>query len=253
MSSQPWAGLVLAFISALVTNTAYSLEHDAAASMPPLSPRLPLQSARSLVRDRRWLLAFAAESAGWLIYVAALRLAPLALVQAAVACGVAVLAFATARGHPARLARRERYAVVLALAGLLMLTLSLTGAEPSDQRPAVPAIVFWLTACAAFAAVLIVRPGRFARAATLGMATGLLFADGDISAKLVGYGGWWLLAIVSLIVAYGGRHERAPVGLPGWRRAHRGRHGDDGDERRPDRGRLRHLRRPWPCRASRFA
>ena len=36
---------------------------------------------------------------------------------------------------------------------------------------------------------------RFARAASLGMAAGLLFADGDISAKLVGYGGLWLLAI----------------------------------------------------------
>ena len=41
------------------------------------------------------------------MYVAALRLAPLALVQAVVASGVAVLAFATARGRPSRLARRE--------------------------------------------------------------------------------------------------------------------------------------------------
>jgi len=35
------------------------------------------------------------------------------------------------------------------------------------------------------------------------MAAGLLFADGDISAKLVGYGGMWLLAIFPLIVGYG--------------------------------------------------
>ena len=34
------------------------------------------------------------------------------------------------------------------------------------------------------------------------MAAGLLFADGDISAKLVGYGGWWLVALATLIVAY---------------------------------------------------
>jgi hypothetical protein len=203
MASQAWTGLALAFISALVTNTAYSLEHDAAASMVPLSPRRPLRSARFLLRDRRWVLAFAAESAGWLIYVAALRLAPLALVQAVVASGVAVLAFATARGHPSRLARRERYAVVLALTGLVFLALSLVNVEPSDHHPAVPAIVLWLAACAAIAALLIVRPGRFARAASLGMATGLLFADGDISAKLVGYGGWWLTAVVTLIVAYG--------------------------------------------------
>lgn len=202
MPPQPWVGLVLAFISALVTNTAYSLEHDAAASMPPLSPRRPLRSARSLIRNRRWMLAFAAESAGWLIYVAALRLAPLALVQAVVASGVAVLAFGTARGHPSRLVQRERYAVVLALAGLILLALSLTGAETSDHHPAVPAIALWLAGCAALASLLIVRPGRFARAASLGMATGLLFADGDISAKLVGYGGWWLIAILSLIAAY---------------------------------------------------
>lgn len=202
MPSLPWIGLALAFVSALVTNTAYSLEHDAAAALPPLSPGRPVRSAALLLRDRRWLLAFAAESAGWLMYVAALRLAPLALVQAVVASGVAVLAFATARGHPSRLARRERYAVVLALAGLVMLALSLVGVEPSDHRPAVLGIIIWLAACAAGAALLIAVPGRFARAASLGLATGLLFADGDISAKLIGYGGWWLIALVSLIAAY---------------------------------------------------
>src|SRR5258708_33355025 len=73
-----WIGLVLAFASALVTNTAYSLEHDAAAALPPLSPRRPFRSAEFLLHDRRWLTAFATESAGWLMYVAALRLAPLA-------------------------------------------------------------------------------------------------------------------------------------------------------------------------------
>ncbi len=202
MSSLPWFGLSLAFLSALVTNTAYSLEHDAAAALPPLSPRRPLRSATLLLRDRPWMLAFAAESAGWLMYVAALRLAPLALVQAVVASGVAVLAFASAHGHPSRLNRRERYAVVLALAGLVMLALSLVGTEPSDQHPAVLAIIVGLAACAGGAALFIGIPGQIARAASLGLATGLLFADGDISAKLVGYGGPWLLALISLIAGY---------------------------------------------------
>ena len=100
-----WIGLTLAFVSAVVTNTAYSLEHDAAARLPPLSPRRPFRSAQVLLRDRRWLIAFGAESAGWLMYVAALRLAPLALVQAVAASGVVVLAFRTARGHPSRTVR----------------------------------------------------------------------------------------------------------------------------------------------------
>jgi len=83
-----------------------------------------------------------------------------------------------------------------------MLALSLVGVEPSDHHPAVLAITTWLAACAAGAALLISIPGKFARAASLGLATGLLFADGDISAKLVGYGDWWLLALVPLIAAY---------------------------------------------------
>ena len=136
------------------------------------------------------------------MYVAALRLAPLALVQAVVASGVAVLAFATARGHPSRLARREQLAVVLAITGLVLLALSLVDTSESDQHPPVIGIVIWLAACGGGAVLLIAIPTRFGRAASLGLAAGLLFADGDISAKLVGYGGWWLLALVTLIVAY---------------------------------------------------
>jgi hypothetical protein len=36
----------------------------------------------------------------------------------------------------------------------------------------------------------------------LGLAAGLLFAGGDISAKLVGYGGIWFVAVLTLIVFY---------------------------------------------------
>jgi drug/metabolite transporter (DMT)-like permease len=198
-----WIGLVLAFASALVTNTAYSLEHDAAAALPPLSPRRPVQSVKLLLGDRRWLAAFAAETAGWLMFVAALRLAPLALVQSVAASGVAVLAFATARGHPSRLPRRAQLAVVLAVAGLVLLALSLVGTTPSDEPPPVIGIIIWLAACGGGAVLLIVMPSGIARAAAIGLAAGLLFADGDISAKLIGYGGLWLTALATLIVAYG--------------------------------------------------
>jgi hypothetical protein len=43
---------------------------------------------------------------------------------------------------------------------------------------------------------------RLSRAAALGLATGLLFADGDISAKLVSLGGVWLVAILPLVACY---------------------------------------------------
>ena len=202
MGHHTWIGLALALVSAIVTNVAYSWEHDAAAKLPPLSPARPIRSARILLGEPRWVFAFVAESAGWLLYVVALRLAPLALVQAVTASGVAVLAFATARGHPSRLLRREQLAVVLALVGLVLLAVSLVGMTPSDSRPSAIAALIWIGACAGAAVLLIAAPTRFARAASLGLATGFLFADGDMSAKLIGYGGWWLLALVTLIGAY---------------------------------------------------
>src|SRR4029077_16975299 len=72
------------------------------------------------------------------LYVAALRLAPLSLVQAASAGGIGVLALGGAR-----LRRAERAGVAAALAGLALLGLSLGSHQPSD-RGTVGAVVLWL-------------------------------------------------------------------------------------------------------------
>jgi drug/metabolite transporter (DMT)-like permease len=199
---QVWLGLTLAFISAIAVNSAYAREHDAAASMPPFSPRRPVRFVSSLLRNRRWLGGFAMETAGWLVYVAALRLAPLSLVQAICASGIAVLAFATAHGHPTRLARHEQIAVVVAFAGLVLLALSLVETRQADHAPGWTAVALWL-GCSAASALTLARAGiGLARGPALGLAAGVLFAGGDISAKLVVYGGIWFVAVVSLIVFY---------------------------------------------------
>jgi drug/metabolite transporter (DMT)-like permease len=196
-------GLSLALVSAIAVNWAYAKEHDAAATLPPLTLRAPWQSVRLLLGARAWLTAFGVETVGFLLYVAALQLAPLSLVQAVCATGIAVLAFVSCGGRVSRLSRREQTAVVLAFVGLLLLSLSLTGDHQADTAPSVVGVLIWLPACAA-AAVLAVRvlPAGVP-AARYGLAAGLLFAAGDISAKLVGYGGGWLSAILPIIVCYG--------------------------------------------------
>ena len=197
-----WIGLVLAMISALAVNWAYTKEHDAAAGLPPLTFRQPVRSVMSLLRNRGWLIAFATETAGWVVYVVALRLAPLSLVQAVSASGIAVLAMLSVHGHPSRLARREQLAVLAALLGLVLLALSLIGSEPVSHSPKGVLTVIWLTASAGAAVALMVVRTRFARAAQLGLAAGLLFASGDVSAKLVSFGGIWLVALPVLIACY---------------------------------------------------
>jgi drug/metabolite transporter (DMT)-like permease len=170
--------------------------------MPSFSWRRPRAFLAAVLQSRAWLLAFGIESAGWLLYVAALRLAPLALVQAVCASGIAVLAFVTAHGHPGRLTRREQLAVVVAVAGLVLLAFSVVDTPQVDHPPKWTAAALWLGASAGAALALVAIPSRLARGPALGLAAGLLFAGGDVSAKLVVYGGTWLVALVPLIVCY---------------------------------------------------
>jgi hypothetical protein len=196
------AGLVLAFVSAVAVNGAYALEHDAVRGLPTLSARHPLEAARALLRSRPWLIAFGLETAGWLVYLAALRLAPLALVQAICASGIGVLAVVGARGRPTRLPRRERLGVAAAIAGLALLGISLVGLSPTEELPDAGQAILWLAACAGGGAALSVARVRLSHTTTLGLAAGILFSGGDISAKLIVYGGAWLIVALPLIAFY---------------------------------------------------
>src|SRR3954468_1450110 len=92
-------GLVIALASAISLNWAYVQEHDAASDMPPLSLRHPLRSVRLLFSSREWLKGLAGEVTGFALYIVALALAPLSLVQSVSAAGIAVLAYFSARSQ----------------------------------------------------------------------------------------------------------------------------------------------------------
>ena len=119
MHAQTVIALLLALASTTLTNVAYLREHDAAASLPALSLRRPLHSAEALLTDRSWLVGFALESGGFALYVAALALAPLTLVQSVSAGGIGILAFVSARVSRRRLGRHELAGVLLSMLGLL--------------------------------------------------------------------------------------------------------------------------------------
>ena len=122
------AGLLLSVVSSIAINGGYSLQHASASRLPPLALRRPLESLRALFGNRRWLVGFLGGIGGWVLYVVALRLAPLSLVQAASAGGIGVLALGGAR-----LRRAERVGVGAALAGLALLGLSLgSHSRPGD-------------------------------------------------------------------------------------------------------------------------
>ncbi len=177
------AGLLLALGAALALNVGFFVQHGATHTMLSLTPRRPIRSVRLLVTNRQWLIGYATGWVGWGLYIAALSLAPLSLVQAVAAGGVGVLAMLAHRmGTP--LVRRERVGAWVAVGGLLLLGASLTsGGPPASTARSASLLV--ATGVGAGAAALLVCFGARTRrpAAALGGAAGILFGVGDLATK----------------------------------------------------------------------
>ena len=187
------AGLALAVASAVAIGGGYVLQHASASRLPALSVRHPLQSLLLLFRSGRWAVGFFAGIGGWVLYVVALKLAPLSLVQAASAGGVGVLAIGS------RLDRAERVGVGAALGGLLLLGLSVGSHAPSGHGHAA-VVAAWVGASLALAgAVSWLRP----TAPGLGTAAGVLYAAGDVATKAAVGGGARLAFVPVLLACHG--------------------------------------------------
>jgi hypothetical protein len=203
VSVQTAIALGLAVVSTTLTNLAYLREHDAAASLPCLSMRRPLHSLRLLLTNRSWLLGFAMETGGFLLYAAALALASLALVQSIAAGGIGVLGFVSARMAGHRLRLRQLSGVTLSIIGLLALAVSLAKSSGEGGNGSTVAVVVWLGATAGLAALVLALGRRFgARAVSEGIAGGLFFSIGDISTKLATEGGARSAFAITLIIGY---------------------------------------------------
>lgn len=203
MSGHTALALLLALVSTTMINVAYLREHDAAAALPSLSLRRPLHSAATLLRDRSWLFGFALESAGFGLYVVALALAPLTLVQSISAGGIGILAFVSARFSGRRLSRHELAGVFVSMFGLLLLAVSLAGGTDAGVRGSNAALVLWLAATAGAAVVALLLGRAFGAVAVAeGVAGGLFFSIGDISVKVATEGGARIVFGFGAIVGY---------------------------------------------------
>ncbi len=203
MSISTAVALGLALLSTTLTSLAYLREHDAAAALPVLSMRRPLQSLRLLLADRSWLLGFAMESGGFLLYAAALALASLALVQSIAAGGIGVLAYVSARMSGRPLSRRELTGVIVSVVGLLALAVSLVGGSSAGGKGSTATILLWLAASGALALlVLLLGRARLGVAVASGLAGGLFFSIGDISTKVATEGGVRIAFLLTLIAGY---------------------------------------------------
>jgi drug/metabolite transporter (DMT)-like permease len=148
-----------------------------------------------LVRSRRWLIATGIAALGWPLQLAALRLAPLTVVQPMLASGLVVLLVAAVVVLGERPSRRELGAVGAIAAGIAVLGWTAPDLTVKAGRPWVIALALGLLALLAVAPYLIRRipwlavAGAGAAFAATGIASKML-ADALGRGNGVGVVGW---------------------------------------------------------------
>src|SRR5512132_1106153 len=100
-------GLILALGCALISGVALLCKHRGAVDAPDVAMRSPLRSASALFRSKWWAIGFGLAFLAWCLHVAALSMAPLSLVQAVIAGGLALLAVPARHWFGISLGRRD--------------------------------------------------------------------------------------------------------------------------------------------------
>lgn len=177
-------GLMCAVAASVALNGSFLLQHAGAEAVEAVTPLHPLRTMRGLLSARAWTAGAVLGMAGWALHVVALTRAPLSLVQAFVAGGVA-LTVPVARWWMARPISRWEVAAVVALAGALaVLGTDVTASSAGRALPGAELAVF-LGASAAVSVALALAGAATARPALLAAAGGLLYGGADVAIKVL--------------------------------------------------------------------
>src|SRR3954447_13137375 len=130
-------GLGLAIASSLALNAGYLLQHVGGAVTPAVDARRPVATVRALLRSPLWAVGMGSNLFGSVLHIGALAVAPLTLVQAFSAAGLALVVPASARVARSPLHRAERIAVAVIVAALALLAISpvATSIAPASAGP----------------------------------------------------------------------------------------------------------------------
>jgi drug/metabolite transporter (DMT)-like permease len=182
-------GAGLALVSAFVTQLGFLWRHRGAVEAPAVDVRRPLHSAICLFRSKWWAIGYAAAFVAWVLHVGALELAPLSIVQSALAAGFVFLAVLADRYFGFELGRREWCGVLLAGAGLAFLAVTAGQVKNKQSEYELVAIIGFEAGMIAIGALLILgqQRGRFGedqwKGVLLGAGAGALFTVTHVALK----------------------------------------------------------------------
>jgi hypothetical protein len=200
--------LVLGIAAAVGASTLYSLGVALQAMDAKRAPQreyLRLGLARNLIKRSRWLFGTGLSLLGWPLQLLALSLAPLVVVQPAMAAGLVVLLMVSERMLGERAGRREHLAVSAIVVGVLGAALCAPPHTTSQVSDATIAIVLGVLGVASLLPYIMMRLSR-RPPATIAMASaGLAYGWSGVATKLASdnlhYGFLWIAVAWGLATA----------------------------------------------------
>lgn len=180
-------GILLALACAFVANLGFFYKYRGANSVAKVEVRHPLRSGRTLFSSRWFAIGMLVAAGSWALHVAALALAPMSVVQVALAAGVVLIAVMADRMFGFKVGRRQWLGLWLTAAGLVMLGLTLPAMHGAHSHFSAPAMISFEAGLFGLGGLLIMGP-RMGGAVEhhgmmLGAASGILFGVSDTSIK----------------------------------------------------------------------
>ena len=182
----PELGITLALIAALGANVAFLCKHRGANEAPAVRFSHPLRSTIALFRSRWWTLGWVAGAVAWGFHVAAMTVAPLSLVQAVMAGGLALLALPAQAWFRITLGWREWAGLALSAGGLALLAVTADTSHAHSAYSLAGLIAFEGGAVALGVALLLHGSQGRARGhdgVLLAIAAGVMIGVGHVAIK----------------------------------------------------------------------
>ena len=188
-------GVVLALVTTLAFNTGFVLEKGALSALPPLNARLPVNLARMLVTNPRWMAGFTLIMTGLACQLFALTRVPLTVAQPVFASGIVFLLLLTMTVLGERLTAHEWTGLAGITAGVICVVTSVdsrtdvVGTGGHVLRVLLVAVPSTLAGLAVFVAASRSQHGhrhrrrRPAGDATYGAAAGLVYGVAGMITK----------------------------------------------------------------------
>jgi drug/metabolite transporter (DMT)-like permease len=211
-------GILLALACAFIANLGFFYKYRGANSVPKVQVLHPIRSAIRLYSSKWFALGMLTATASWGLHVAALALAPMSVVQVALAAGVVFIAVMAERLFGFEVGKRQWVGLMLTAAGLVLLGVTLPAMHGAHSHFSNAGMISFEAALFFMGGLLIMGPRMGGpvehHGVMLGAAAGILFGVSDTAIKaLTGITGshgilglatspWLAVALAASVVAF---------------------------------------------------